>query len=42
LMRRDLSVWDTAAQKWKLQTGAYDIWVGGSSRDLPLKSVINI
>jgi beta-glucosidase len=42
LMRRDLSVWDTAAQKWKLQTGAYDIWVGGSSRDLPLKSVINM
>ncbi|KAL1873815.1 hypothetical protein VTK73DRAFT_730 [Phialemonium thermophilum] len=36
LTRRDLSVWDVAAQKWRLQNGKYDVWVGGSSRDLPL------
>jgi len=36
LTRRDLSTWDTVAQKWSLQKGSYGIFVGGSSRDLPL------
>ncbi|KAK3377960.1 beta-glucosidase [Podospora didyma] len=36
LTRRDLSVWDTNAQKWKLGSGKYNITVGRSSRDLPL------
>lgn len=36
LTRRDLSVWDTVAQKWKLQKGPFDVFVGSSSRDLPL------
>lgn len=36
LTRRDLSTWDVEAQKWKLQCGSYEIYVGSSSRDLPL------
>lgn len=42
LTRRDLSVWDTIAQKWKLQSGAYKIYVGASSRDLPLLGTLAI
>ncbi|KOS23042.1 putative beta-glucosidase M [Escovopsis weberi] len=38
LTRRDLSVWDVHAQKWKLQGGAYKFWVGNSSRKLPLEA----
>ncbi|TDZ22933.1 Beta-glucosidase cel3A [Colletotrichum orbiculare MAFF 240422] len=36
LTRRDLSVWDVVAQKWTLQEGEYTVFVGASSRDLPL------
>ncbi|KAK7952278.1 beta-glucosidase [Apiospora aurea] len=36
LSRRDLSVWDVVSQKWLLQKGRYRIWVGASSRKLPL------
>jgi beta-glucosidase len=36
LTRRDLSVWDVVAQRWRLVRGEYKIEVGGSSRDLPL------
>jgi beta-glucosidase len=36
LTRRDLSVWDVVAQKWRLVRGEYKIEVGGSSRNLPL------
>ncbi|KAH7111240.1 glycoside hydrolase family 3 protein [Dactylonectria macrodidyma] len=42
LNRRDLSVWDTVAQKWRLQSGEYKIFVGSSSRKLPLKGVLKI
>ncbi|KAK4034854.1 putative beta-glucosidase M [Parachaetomium inaequale] len=34
LTRRDLSVWDVVAQKWRLRRGVYRVWVGASSRDL--------
>ncbi|KAF2144828.1 glycoside hydrolase family 3 protein [Aplosporella prunicola CBS 121167] len=34
LRRRDLSVWDVAAQDWKIVKGTYTFWVGASSRDL--------
>ncbi|EPE09840.1 glycoside hydrolase family 3 protein [Ophiostoma piceae UAMH 11346] len=37
LTRRDLSVWDSFAQKWKLQQGTYSFHVGASSRNLPLQ-----
>lgn len=40
LTRKDLSVWDTTAQKWKLQQGNYTIYVGSSSRELPLQSFL--
>ncbi|KFA81753.1 hypothetical protein S40288_09954 [Stachybotrys chartarum IBT 40288] len=42
LRRRDLSVWDTAAQKWHLQSGEYKVHVGSSSRDLPLEGTLQI
>jgi beta-glucosidase len=42
LTRRDLSTWDVVAQKWLLQRGAYEIYVGSSSRELPLRSELVI
>ncbi|KAH6682771.1 beta-glucosidase-related glycosidase [Halenospora varia] len=42
LQRRDLSVWDTVAQKWRLQKGSYKVWVGASSRILPLEGSLGI
>lgn len=40
--RRDLSVWDVLAQKWKIQRGTVRVWVGASSRDLKLNGSIII
>ncbi|KAK0388256.1 hypothetical protein NLU13_4501 [Sarocladium strictum] len=40
--RRDLSVWDVTAQKWRLQPGKYIFWVGNSSRALPLNGTVDI
>jgi beta-glucosidase len=42
LTRRDLSVWDTTAQKWQLQRGTYNVHVGASSRKLPLAGTLTI
>jgi beta-glucosidase len=42
LMRRDLSTWDVESQGWVLQGGNYDVWVGASSRNLPLKGTLTI
>ncbi|KAI0549905.1 beta-glucosidase M [Xylaria curta] len=42
LTRRDLSVWDVVAQKWALQKGDYGVFVGSSSRALPLKGVLTV
>ncbi|KAM0278460.1 hypothetical protein ACHAQH_005127 [Verticillium albo-atrum] len=42
LRRRDLSVWDVDAQKWHLQEGEYKVFVGKSSRDLPLEGTLTI
>lgn len=42
LLRRDLSVWDVVAQQWRLQPGAYNIYVGASSRDLRLNGTLEI
>lgn len=42
LTRRDLSVWDVVAQKWLLQPGEYQVYVGRSSRDLPLQGSFSI
>ncbi|RYP28561.1 hypothetical protein DL767_007167 [Monosporascus sp. MG133] len=44
LTRRDLSVWDVAAQRWRLPLGGqrFAIYVGGSSRDLPLRGTLTL
>ncbi|ROW13213.1 hypothetical protein VPNG_04888 [Cytospora leucostoma] len=42
LTRRDLSTWDVVAQKWLLQKGGYPVYVGSSSRDLPLTGTLTI
>lgn len=42
LTRRDLSHWDTAAQKWSLQPGTYTVFVGASSRDFRLNGTFTI
>ncbi|ORY68807.1 glycoside hydrolase family 3 protein [Pseudomassariella vexata] len=42
LNRRDLSVWDVVAQKWLLQSGSYSVYVGSSSRDLPLRGTLSL
>ncbi|KAK1138863.1 hypothetical protein N8T08_001734 [Aspergillus melleus] len=42
LTRRDLSTWDVQAQQWRLQTGTYNVFVGRSSRDLPLQTQFTI
>lgn len=42
LSRRDLSAWDVKAQKWQLQKGKYTIYIGTSSRNLPLKETLEI
>lgn len=40
--RRDLSEWDVIAQNWKLQKGVYNVYVGASSRDLPLVGTLRL
>ena len=42
LTRRDLSLWDVDAQDWQLQSGTYDIYVGSSSRSLPLSNTVKL
>ncbi|PVH75143.1 glycoside hydrolase family 3 protein [Cadophora sp. DSE1049] len=42
LTRRDLSVWDVVQQKWQLQKGEYKVYIGGSSRSLPLEGSLTI
>lgn len=37
LNRRDLSMWDVVSQSWLVQEGEYKVYVGRSSRDLPLE-----
>jgi beta-glucosidase len=42
LLRRDLSEWGVVEQSWVLQQGSYEIYVGSSSRDLPLSGTLTI
>jgi len=42
LRRKDLSIWDTKAQQWALQAGTYQIYVGASSRNLPLQGTLQL
>lgn len=41
LRRKDLSYWDVRSQKWVLPTGAFNIYVGASSRDIRLTGTIS-
>ncbi|RCI15335.1 hypothetical protein L249_6563 [Ophiocordyceps polyrhachis-furcata BCC 54312] len=38
LTRRDVSNWDTASQNWVISPHPKRVWVGSSSRDLPLSA----
>jgi beta-glucosidase len=40
LTRRDLSIWDVVAQKWRMQKGRYGLFVGASSRDKRIEGEI--
>lgn len=42
LRRRDLSVWDVAAQEWKVERGTYTLYIGASSRDLKSWAIITV
>ncbi|PYH94139.1 beta-glucosidase E [Aspergillus ellipticus CBS 707.79] len=37
LSRKDLSYWSVRQQNWVMPQGDFEIWVGSSSRDLPLR-----
>jgi beta-glucosidase len=39
LTRRDLSSWNVKYQQWALQDGTYTVYVGQSSRALPLNDI---
>ncbi|PNY25624.1 Beta-glucosidase, partial [Tolypocladium capitatum] len=41
LTRRDLSSWDPVKQDWVVTDAPKTVWVGSSSRDLPVKAVLN-
>ena len=42
LRRRDLSIWNVTTQRWELVSGRYRVYVGASSRDLPLTGEFEI
>ncbi|CCH45163.1 beta-glucosidase [Wickerhamomyces ciferrii] len=42
LTRKDLSVWDTKSQSWKVLRGDYKFYVGSSSRQLDLVETVTI
>ena len=37
-----LSIWDDSANQWKLVPGNYEVMVGGSSAELPLKDKFDL
>lgn len=37
---KDLSYWDEKTHQWKTDKGEYEIWIGGSSKDIRLKTQI--
>jgi beta-glucosidase len=42
LTKRDFAYYDTDLHRWNVRSGKFDIFVGGSSRDLPLKVTIEV
>jgi beta-glucosidase len=39
---RDLSYWSASQRRWVLEAGAFDLWVGRSSRDLRLRVTVEV
>lgn len=42
VLGKDLAQWDTAAEGWVVNTGAFDVLVGSSSRDLHLQATVHV
>ncbi|KAI1413972.1 glycoside hydrolase family 3 protein [Hypoxylon sp. FL1857] len=42
ILRRDLSVWDTAKQEWVVPAGTFNISVGASSRDIRQSGTLEV
>jgi beta-glucosidase len=42
LDRRAFSVWDVDAHAWTVVPGRHQVWVGDSSRDLPLQGAVDV
>ena len=42
LGRRDFAFWDVRTRDWAVQSGEFDVLVGGSSRDLPLTITLHV
>jgi beta-glucosidase len=42
LSKRDFAYYDTALHAWSVRSGKFDILAGGSSRDLPLKAIVEM
>ena len=42
LTRRDFAYWDVRIHDWAVQSGTFDVQVGGSSRDLPLTVALDV
>jgi beta-glucosidase len=42
LNKRDFAYYDQELHDWKVRSGKFDVLVGGSSRDLPLKETIEV
>jgi beta-glucosidase len=39
---KDLAYWDVKTHRWKTDKGDYEVWVGGSSKDIALKTSIRV
>ena len=42
MARGDLAYWDPNSKKWTVTPGAYTVWAGDSSRQLPLRADLNL
>lgn len=42
LNRRDFAFYDVATHAWEVNAGMFDVLVGGSSRELPLRAAIDV
>ena len=42
LLRKDLSYWDVVTQNWVMANGTYEVYVGGSSRNLKVQQSVSL